>query len=143
LLVLGRLDGTDGVEILRNAVDVLAASPRRIVHAEALTALGTALAARGNASESATDALHEAHAIALRTGALRVAERTRAVLAAHRLPEPESVDHHNGRLTSIQQRILQLVDAGAGVQEIGRQLFLTPSTVQHHLDEARRRSAAR
>jgi DNA-binding NarL/FixJ family response regulator len=143
LLVLGRLDGTDGVEVLRNAVDVLAASPRRIVHAEALTSLGTALAARGNASEWATDALHEAHTIALQTGAVRVAEQARAVVAAHRLPQPESVDHHNGRLTSIQQRILQLVDAGAGVQEIGRRLFLTPSTVQHHLDEARRRLAAR
>jgi DNA-binding NarL/FixJ family response regulator len=143
LLVLGRLDGTDGVDVLQNAVDVLGASPRRLVHAEALTALGTALAARGNASQWAIDSLHDAHAIAMQSGALRVAEQARAVLAAHRLPQPKSVDHHNGRLTSIQQRILQLADAGADVREIGNLLFLTPSTVEHHLDEARRRSAAR
>jgi hypothetical protein len=108
LLVLGRLDGTDGVEVLRNAVDVLATSPRRIVHAEALTSLGTALAARGNASERVTEALDEAHTIGLQTGALRVAQQARAVLAAHQLPQPESVDQHTGRLTSIQQRMLQL-----------------------------------
>jgi DNA-binding NarL/FixJ family response regulator len=140
LLMLGRLDGADGIETLREAVAVLEGSPMRIRHADALISLGTRLAARDPGE--ATRALHAAHGIGCRTGAARIVRRAREALQAAGLPAPTEESATATTPTSTQRRILELLDAGATVPEIGQRLFLTPSTVQGHIDELRRRDAA-
>ncbi|MCU1677138.1 MAG: Tetratricopeptide 4, partial [Frankiales bacterium] len=138
LLVLARLRGADGIPHLREAVALLAGCPVKLLYADALIALGTALAVTDSAD--ATRLLHEAHAIGCRAGAGRVVDAATAALVAHALPAPHDMDT-DAELTSTERRILRLVESGASIHEVGQRLFMTPSTVQRHLDAARARSA--
>lgn len=138
LLVLGRLGGPAGLDRLREAVGVLSTSPRRVLHAEALVALGTAI----EPADEAAAALHAGHHIAGATGAHRVVRLACAALSARGLPPPPQHTTFTTRLTSTERRVLELVEAGASVHEVGQRLFLTPNTVQRHLDSARGRLPA-
>ncbi|HEY2299214.1 MAG TPA: LuxR C-terminal-related transcriptional regulator [Jatrophihabitans sp.] len=42
-------------------------------------------------------------------------------------------------LTGMERTVLQLIEAGASVHEVGQKLFLTPTSVERHLEAARRR----
>jgi tetratricopeptide (TPR) repeat protein len=74
LLTLGRVQelvpGQDGVETLTSAATVLAGTDRPVLHAHALTALGAALAGRGDPGADAV--LDRAEGIAAACEALRV-----------------------------------------------------------------------
>jgi DNA-binding NarL/FixJ family response regulator len=135
LLVLGLL--RDGAEELRESVEVLAGSPRRVLYADALLALAATLPPD---APEAVEALHEAHRIGVATGAGRIVRSVEEALERHDLPAPQQLTRAEARLTSTERRILELIDAGATVHEVGQALFLTPSTVQRHLESARRRS---
>jgi DNA-binding NarL/FixJ family response regulator len=114
---------------------VLAGSPRRVLHADALVALAAALPP---GAAEAVECLHEAHRIGRATGAARIVRAVGDVLRRHSLPPPEQAFRAEARLTSTERRILALIDEGATVHEVGQALFLTPSTVERHLASARR-----
>ena len=141
LLVLGLAHGTrgtTGIELLAQAADTLAGSPRRVLHADALLALGATRAGAG-APHEAIGALHEAHRIAAAAGAGRVTRSVAEVLDRYRLPAVADEGRGHARLTATERTVLQLVEAGASVAEVGQKLFLTPASVERHLDAARRR----
>ncbi|MDQ1701362.1 MAG: hypothetical protein QOF57_614, partial [Frankiaceae bacterium] len=138
LLVLARLRGPDGLPHLREAVALLADCPAKLLYADALIALGAALAL--SSSAEAIRLLHEAHAIGCRAGAGRVIDAATAALVAHALPVPQEIDA-DAELTSTERRILRLVESGASIHDVGQQLFMTPNTVERHLEAARARSA--
>jgi DNA-binding CsgD family transcriptional regulator len=135
LLALGLVRGHDGVEELRAAVDALAGSPRCIEEADALLALAAALPA---GAPEGVDALHRAHRIGTATGAGRIVRLVEEAVARDQLPRPRSGARSESRLTSTERRILELVEGGASVHEVGQALFLTPATVERHLAAARR-----
>jgi DNA-binding SARP family transcriptional activator/tetratricopeptide (TPR) repeat protein/DNA-binding CsgD family transcriptional regulator len=140
LLVLGRLRGSDGVGDLREAVSLLAGAPTVLVYADALIALGAALAASEPAE--ATRLLHAAHAIGERTGAGRIVAAAAGTLVGHALERPSSSGAGGRALTPTERRILQLTHDGATVHEVGQKLFMTPSTVERHLAAARQAERA-
>jgi DNA-binding NarL/FixJ family response regulator len=140
LLVLGRLRGADGVGDLREAVSLLAGAPTVLVYADALIALGAALAASEPAE--ATRLLHAAHAIGERTGAGRIVAAAAGTLVGHALERPSSSGAGGRALTPTERRILQLIHDGATVHEVGQKLFMTPSTVERHLAAARQAERA-
>jgi Flp pilus assembly protein TadD len=78
-----RRGGTEGVELLREAVAELEGSPARLEHARALTDLGAALRRRGRRA-SARAPLREALDLAQRCGALALARRAHEELVADR-----------------------------------------------------------
>jgi DNA-binding NarL/FixJ family response regulator len=53
---------------------------------------------------------------------------------------PQEIDA-DAELTSTERRILRLVESGASIHDVGQQLFMTPNTVERHLEAARARSA--
>jgi DNA-binding NarL/FixJ family response regulator len=118
---------------------VLAGSPRRVLHADALVALAAAVAP--DAAE-AVEALHEAHRIGVATGAARIVRTVDELIRQHHLPPARQAVRAEARLTSTERRILELIEAGATVHEVGQALFMTPSTVERHLEGARRRRSA-
>jgi DNA-binding NarL/FixJ family response regulator len=138
LLLLGLLRGRDGVEELRQSVTVLAESPRRVLHADALVALAASMSPR---APETIAALHNAHRIGTATGAARIVRAVGDVVRRNSLPPPEEGIRAEAGLTSIERRIRSLIDAGATVHEVGQALFLTPSTVERHLASARRHRA--
>jgi DNA-binding CsgD family transcriptional regulator len=135
LLALGLVRGDDGVAELRAAVDTLAGSPRCLEEADALLALAAALPP---GAPEGIEALHRAHRIGASNGAGRIVRAVEAVVARHQLPPPRSAARSGSRLTSTERRILELVEGGASVHEVGQALFLTPGTVERHLAAARR-----
>jgi DNA-binding SARP family transcriptional activator/tetratricopeptide (TPR) repeat protein len=117
---------------LREAVDVLAGSPLRALHATALADLGTALGAAGGRDE-ARSALLRAHELAQACGAEGLAERIRDELAAAGAGAEEQVAGGVESLTATERRIAQMAVAGTEIRVIAQTLFLTPRDVEQHL----------
>ena len=74
-------DGTRGIELLHQAVDVLEGSAAGLEHARAMTDLGAALRRAGRRAES-REILRPALDLAHRCGAHALTERTRTELIA-------------------------------------------------------------
>jgi DNA-binding CsgD family transcriptional regulator len=119
LLALARITGQP--ETLRAAVDVLAASPARLEHARALTALGD------------RDSLRTALEVAERCGATVLAGQARDLLVAAGARPRRAALTGAAALTAAQERVARLAASGLGNRAIAERLFVTEKTVEGHL----------
>jgi DNA-binding NarL/FixJ family response regulator len=120
------------VEVLREAVDLLASTNAAVDLARARCALGSQ---RQVTDAEAVPLLKDACRVAEQRGAGGVASRARSELerrghaleACAELPPP---------LSSTERQILALTAAGTDVREVAQRLFVTPGTVRAVLDAA-------
>lgn len=127
--------GTDAIDLLRDATDLLGRSPARLQHARALVDLGAALRRAGHASD-ARQPLREGYELALNCGADTLMETARLELNASgirlRRPALTGIDS----LTTSERRIAAMAAADASNAEIAQALFITVKTVEMHLTHA-------
>jgi DNA-binding CsgD family transcriptional regulator len=130
--------GARGLELLDEAVRVLAPSPARLEHARALCDLGAALR-RANRRAAARDPLRQALDLADACGAGPLAERARHELRAAggrpRRPRISGVQS----LTASERRVAAMAADGLSNPEIAQALFVTKKTVEGHLGNAFRK----
>jgi ATP/maltotriose-dependent transcriptional regulator MalT len=127
--------GDAGLDRLREAEAVLAASPARLAYAHALRKLGSALRDRGE-RDGAREALGHAVDIAHACGA--------TALDAHALRELRSTGARPRRsatrgpaaLTPRERRTAELAAQGLSNREIAEALFVTVRTTEFHLNRA-------
>jgi DNA-binding CsgD family transcriptional regulator len=127
--------GRRGIELLRQAGDVLEDSAARLEHARAMTDLGAALRRAGHRAES-REILRPALDLAHRCGALALAERARTELIAAGGRPRRLVLSGLDSLTPGERRVAQLAAAGLANREIAQNLFITARTVEGHLTHA-------
>ena len=134
LLANGLVEGGErGLDLLREAVETLEATPARHDLARALLALGEALRRSGSASE-AREPLRRAGRLATECGAEALVERAEDELAAtgaRRLKRTMLAG--SASLTPSERRIAQMAAEGLSNREIAQSLFLTKKTVETHL----------
>lgn len=125
----------DGVDMLREAVTVLEASPRVLELARAQLDLGAALRRLGHRTE-AREPLLQALEIATRCGAVPLAERAReeSLLAGAR-PRRARLSGV-GALTPAELRVARLAAEGLSNREVAQSLFITTKTVSDNLGSA-------
>ena len=130
--------GADGLDLLRESVDVLAASPALLERAKSLTELGAALR-RANQRAEARPRLHDGLELADRCGAKPVAERAHAELLATGARPRRLVRTGIDSLTPSERRVAQMAADGQTNREIAQALFVTPKTIEMHLSKAYRK----
>jgi len=133
---LALVNGDDA--LLRQGVDLLAASPLRLEYARALVDLGAALRRAGRRAES-REPLREALALADACGGIAVRERAREELAASGVRVRREAARGAAALTPSERRIAERAAAGASNPEIAQALFVTVKTVEMHLSNAYRK----
>jgi len=124
--------GIDGVEILREAVGILADTRARLQHAQALADLGAALR-RANKRKEAREPLREALDIAHRSGAIPLEEHARTELAATGARPRKRVFTGVESLTPSELRVARMAADGMTSREIAQALTVTEKTVETHL----------
>jgi DNA-binding CsgD family transcriptional regulator len=138
LRVLGALEGDEGLDMLREAVDVLEGSTARLEHAKALAALGSGLRRARRPSE-AREPLRRALELAGACGAAPVSELARSELrAAGSRPRRDAL-RGVGSLTPSERRVADLAATGRTNRDIAQELYVTPKTVEVHLSNAYRK----
>jgi DNA-binding CsgD family transcriptional regulator len=130
--------GADGLELLRESVDVLATSPARLERAKSLTELGAALR-RTNQRAAARDLLQEGLDLAERCGATPVVERAHTELLATGARPRRLVRTGVDALTPSERRVAQMAADGQTNREIAQALFVTPKTIEVHLSNTYRK----
>jgi DNA-binding CsgD family transcriptional regulator len=139
LRVLGLVEGgKTGIELLREAVELLAGSEARLEHAHALVDLGAALR-RANQRTEARERLREGVDLARTVGALGLAERANDELAATGARPRRVIQTGLDALTASERRVAQLAADGMSNKEIAQTLFVTIKTVEVHLSHAYRK----
>jgi DNA-binding CsgD family transcriptional regulator len=139
LRVLGLVEGgTPGIELLREAVEVLAGSEARLEHAHALVDLGAALR-RANRRAEARELLREGVDLARRVGAFGLAGRANDEIAATGARPRKVIQTGLDALTASERRVAQLAAEGMSNKEIAQTLFVTIKTVEVHLSHAYRK----
>ncbi|MGQ0575040.1 MAG: helix-turn-helix transcriptional regulator [Pseudonocardia sp.] len=142
LRIEGMLLHDDGLEPLREAVDVLAGSPARLEHAKALTALGGAMR-RARQAREARVPLRQAVELATVCGARGLAEQARAELLATGARPRTTVLGGVRSLTPSELRVAALAAGGEPNKAIAQALYVTPKTVELHLSSAYRKLGIR
>jgi DNA-binding NarL/FixJ family response regulator len=125
-------DGEQGIELLRQAAEILESSPAPLEHARALTELGAALRRAGHRSE-ARQQLRSALDLAHRLGGTSVANRARDELTIAGARPRRAATRGRDALTPSELRVAQLAAAGRTNREIAESLFLTLRTIETHL----------
>src|SRR5215475_2568226 len=139
LRVLGLVEGgKGGIELLREAVEVLAGSEARLEHARAIVDLGAALR-RANQRAEARTQLREGVDLAGRLGAFGLAQRANQEVAATGARPRKLLQTGLDALTASERRVAQLAADGMGNKEIAQTLFVTIKTVEMHLSHAYRK----
>ncbi len=123
--------GPAGMAKLREAVEVLAASPARLECARTLTALGEALGRTGRAE--AEEVLGRALEEAERCGATVLAERVRTALRDTGARVPRRRRQDRATLTPTEERVARLVAGGLTNKEVAQQQFVSVRAVEFHL----------
>jgi DNA-binding NarL/FixJ family response regulator len=139
LRMLGLVEpGDAGIGMLREAVEVLAASNARLEHAHALVDLGAALR-RANQRTEARQRLRGGVDLARTVGALALAERANEEIAATGARPRKVLQTGLDALTASERRVAQLAADGLSNKEIAQTLFVTIKTVEEHLSHAYRK----
>lgn len=124
-----------GLELLREAVDVLERSRARLDYAKALTDLGAAMRRAGR-REMARGPLRQALDLAQRCGARQLEQRALDELhAAGARPRTRTLTGVDS-LTASERRTADMAAAGLTNREIAQALFVTVKTVEGHLHAA-------
>ena len=130
LRCLGSLTlGDDGVELHRQAVEVLADSEARLDHAHAVCDLGAALRRRGHRREG-REPLKLALDLAVGCGATALARRARGELAASGARPRRIRVSGRDALTPAELRAAELAAEGLSNREVAQALFVTVKTVE-------------
>ncbi|GIF48288.1 regulatory LuxR family protein [Asanoa ferruginea] len=132
LRALARTSGRKAVDLLEEAVAVLADSPERLEYARALVDLGAALR-RGNHREAAREPLRLALTVADGGGMRLLARRARQELSAAGARPRRAAVTGVDALTSAELRVASLAAEGHSNPEIAQRLFVTRRTVETHL----------
>ena len=130
--------GSDGEQLLREAVDVLAASPARLEYAQALVDLGAALR-RSNQRSEARKPLREGVELAHRCGARSLVEFANEELAATGAHPRTILLSGVDALTASERRVAQMATQDLSNKEIAQALFVTVKTVEQHLSRVYRK----
>jgi DNA-binding CsgD family transcriptional regulator len=130
--------GDEGLELLRESVDVLATSQAQLERAKSFTELGAALR-RANQRAEARAFLEEGLELARRCGAIVLSERTHAELLATGARPRRLVRSGVDSLTPSERRVAQMATGGQTNREIAQALFVTPKTVETHLSHVYRK----
>jgi DNA-binding CsgD family transcriptional regulator len=132
------IGGEAGIELLREASELLRGSPTQLERLHVLVDLGVALR-RARHRTQAREPLREALQLARRGGALALARRAHEELAAtgEKLPPLSLVGPRS--LTPSERRIAELAAAGLTNREIAQTLFVSIKTVESHLRGAYRK----
>ena len=124
--------GRRGLELLRQAEDVLERSTAPLEHARTVTDLGAALRRAGHRAEAREHLRNGLH-LAQQIGGIHVANRAREELKiAGARPRRDALRGRDA-LTPSELRVAQLAATGHTNREIAEQLFLTLRTVESHL----------
>ncbi|UOY03292.1 hypothetical protein [Blastococcus sp. PRF04-17] len=129
---LGELRGPDGLDEVREAVEVLTPTYAAVELARARCMLGLRPQV---ADDEAVDLLRAALETALDRGALGLQRRARKGLALRGRPDESGRDAQRCPTTT-ERRIVELAATGLGVRDVAQRLFLTPGTVQAVLESA-------
>jgi DNA-binding CsgD family transcriptional regulator len=127
--------GRRGIDLLRQAVDVLEGSAARLEQARAMTDLGAALRRAGQRADS-REMLRPALDLAHRWGAIALTERARTELVAAGGRPRRLVLSGRDSLTPSERRVAQLAATGLSNHDIAQHLFITTRTVEGHLTHA-------
>jgi DNA-binding CsgD family transcriptional regulator len=127
-----------GLSQLEESVSTLHGSPAVLERAESLVALGAALRRAGQ-RVGARPALSEGLEIALRCGAVPLAERAREELVAAGSRPRAVVRRGPDALTPSERRVATMASEGLSNPEIAQRLFVTRATVESHLHAAYRK----
>ena len=127
--------GSEGLDLLREAVATLENTPARLEHARAMVDLGAALR-RQNHRKDARDPLRQGTELAQRCGATMLAQRAQAELLATGARPRRLTRSGVEALTPSERRIARLAADGLSTPEIAQQLFVTVNTVETHLRHA-------
>lgn len=130
--------GRARLDLLSEALEVLADSPARLEHAKAAYQLGHELLSRDDAP-AARRHLRLAIELATRCGyhALGAVARNLLVTAGGRMPQLAASPLDS--LTESERRIAALAKRGVSNREIAEALFITPRTVEMHLTNVYRK----
>lgn len=132
LCLLGQILGDDGLDTLREAVEVLAGTSAAVDLARAQFALASR---REVPDDEAVPLLLAVVATAARTGAHRLGDAACSEL--RRRGHPADPRRERSRaLSPTEQQVLDLTHAGLQADDIARRLFLTPKRVSAVLDAA-------
>jgi DNA-binding CsgD family transcriptional regulator len=135
----GLIEGGElGLELLGEAVAVLATSQAALEHARALIDLGAALRHAGRSKE-AQDSLRLGLDLAHRCGATPLEERARQELRALGVRPRRPALSGPDSLTPSERRVAELVIRGLSNREVAQALFVTEKTVEAHLGSAYRK----
>ena len=130
--------GSERIERLTRALELLEPIGSRLEHARVLVDLGATHRAAGHRG-AARAPLLEGLALAARCGGLALERRARAELAAIGI-RPRTTDQSGAfSLTPSERRVAELAAAGQTNREIAQTLFVTEKTVETHLGRAFRK----
>ncbi|HJP64740.1 MAG TPA: AAA family ATPase [Actinomycetota bacterium] len=139
LRALGLIQGgAEGIDALREAVETLASSNRRLEHARALVDLGASIRRAGHRAD-AREPLREGHEMARACGSTPLEERAAQELVAAG-SRPRSVLRTGlDELTPSEHRVAEMAAGGKSNPEIAAELFLTTKTIETHLSHVYRK----
>jgi DNA-binding CsgD family transcriptional regulator len=141
LRILGTVEGENGLDHLRSAVECADGSPAQLELAKALAALGRGLRAARRPTE-AREPLRRALELAETLGATALAADARHELhAAGGRPRVKPLQGPDA-LTPAERRVTERAAAGQTNRAIAQALFVTPKTVELHLRNAYRKLGA-
>jgi len=129
------IGGSEGLELLEEAVSILEDSSARLELAHALADLGAELNRTGQRREG-RDAERRAIELADECGAIALAERARAELHSGPGRRPPAELSGPGALTAAEWRVCRQVAEGHTNREVAQALFVTEKTVERHLSSA-------
>jgi DNA-binding CsgD family transcriptional regulator len=136
LRTLGILEpAAAGIELLRQSVALLDATPSRLDHARSLVELGAALR-RANRRSDARAPLVAGLRLAYQCGAQRLTRRAQQELQAAGGRRPRLSTTGRDALTASELRVVRLAASGATNTEIAQELYVSLKTVETHLSRS-------
>jgi ATP/maltotriose-dependent transcriptional regulator MalT len=135
LMILGAARPSEALDLYGEAVRLLERSPAMLELARALTAFGGALR-RDRRPAEAREPLRRALQIAGTCDARPLLDRVRSeIYATGARPESAGMNGASA-LTASERRVVDLAAEGRSVEDIAQALYVTPRTIQMHLDHA-------
>jgi DNA-binding NarL/FixJ family response regulator len=139
LRVLGMAQGgVEGIETLRESLNVLRGSSARLEHARTLVELGAAVR-RANQRAEARELLKEGLDFAVRSGSQPLIEQAEAELAATGARPRRLLLSGVESLTASEKRVAKFAAEGLSNKDIAQALFVTTKTVEVHLSNVYRK----